>query len=250
MRRAVNCLVRQRRTQRTASIEAKWNWRCDELIRHNDDHRHSDGSPIPIGLARPEATKWRGDSGKPQRPLRSAAARIEVTEAKTVVVDRQVRQDPKGGNDDVQVNYVTKVFQVGPAVDVTPFVMEDGRSIPGHHQRQSDRVCWLRRTETLGQRDRQGNQSPPLTAVCLSPGFVSAWRMPRPRFGTDRRSSWAALFRAMCPIPTPRCPCLATFPLLGRLFRSDSSSRTNKHLILFVTPTSWTPGSRVHAPEP
>ncbi len=47
-----------------------------------------------------------------------------------------------------------------------------------------------------------------------------------------------------------KVPVLGDIPLLGRLFRSESSSNEKKHLVIFVTPTIIDPaGNRVHTPD-
>jgi general secretion pathway protein D len=47
-----------------------------------------------------------------------------------------------------------------------------------------------------------------------------------------------------------KVPVLGDVPLLGRLFRSESSVKTKKNLLILVTPTIIDPaGKRVHDPE-
>ena len=47
-----------------------------------------------------------------------------------------------------------------------------------------------------------------------------------------------------------KVPVLGDIPLLGRLFRSESSDSTKKNLVMFVTPTIIDPsGNRVHSPD-
>src|SRR6202008_1590141 len=47
-----------------------------------------------------------------------------------------------------------------------------------------------------------------------------------------------------------KVPFLGDLPLLGRLFRSESSSKTKKNLMIFVTPTIINPdGTRFHSDE-
>jgi general secretion pathway protein D len=47
-----------------------------------------------------------------------------------------------------------------------------------------------------------------------------------------------------------KVPVLGDIPLVGRLFRSETSDSTKKNLIIFVTPTIIDPaGNRVHAPD-
>jgi type II secretory pathway component GspD/PulD (secretin) len=47
-----------------------------------------------------------------------------------------------------------------------------------------------------------------------------------------------------------KVPVLGDVPLLGRLFRSESSTSNKKNLVIFVTPTIIDPsGNRVHTPD-
>jgi len=47
-----------------------------------------------------------------------------------------------------------------------------------------------------------------------------------------------------------KVPVLGDIPLLGRLFRSETSDSTKKNLVIFVTPTIIDPaGNRVHSPD-
>ncbi|HEX4644764.1 MAG TPA: type II and III secretion system protein, partial [Verrucomicrobiae bacterium] len=47
-----------------------------------------------------------------------------------------------------------------------------------------------------------------------------------------------------------KVPVLGDVPFLGRLFRSESMTKTKKNLIIFVTPTNINPdGSRYHSDD-
>ena len=47
-----------------------------------------------------------------------------------------------------------------------------------------------------------------------------------------------------------KIPVLGDIPLLGRLFRAESSSAIKKNLVIFVTPTIIDPaGNGVHTPD-
>jgi general secretion pathway protein D len=47
-----------------------------------------------------------------------------------------------------------------------------------------------------------------------------------------------------------KVPVLGDLPLLGRMFRSESSAAAKKNLLIFVTPTIIDPaGNRLHSPE-
>ena len=47
-----------------------------------------------------------------------------------------------------------------------------------------------------------------------------------------------------------KVPMLGDLPLVGRLFRSESSSKTKKNLLIFVTPTIINPdGTRYHSDD-
>jgi type II secretory pathway component GspD/PulD (secretin) len=47
-----------------------------------------------------------------------------------------------------------------------------------------------------------------------------------------------------------KVPVVGDLPLVGQLFRSQSSSTSKKNLLIFVTPTIIDPaGNRVHTPD-
>ena len=47
-----------------------------------------------------------------------------------------------------------------------------------------------------------------------------------------------------------KVPVLGDIPLVGRLFRSETSDSTKKNLVIFVTPTIIDPaGNRIHTPD-
>ena len=47
-----------------------------------------------------------------------------------------------------------------------------------------------------------------------------------------------------------KVPVLGDLPLMGRLFRSETSTKVKKRLLLFLTPTLVDPaGNRVHTPD-
>jgi len=173
--------------------------------------------------------------------LSGRKAKIEVTQPKTVVNELAKStgkpDDPKAGV------YRTEAVSVGPSVEITPHVLADGRSI----QIEID----ARMVEFLGYDD----PGPPNAASDRQPATAVA---PLPRFRVRKATGTASFWDGQTVVmsgfvaretrhPQREVPVLGDIPLLGRLFRSELQSRTNKNLILFVTPTIIDPaGNRVH----
>ena len=184
-------------------------------------------------LAAPSVTTL---SGRP--------AKIEVTQPKEVI--RELVMRPAKRDLEKPDVYKTETVSVGPSVDITPQVMEDGRSI----QIKIDAGL----VEFVGYDDpgpfKPASDGQPMTAV-----------LPLPRFRIRNAASTASLWDGQTVVlsgflsretrnPHDKVPVLGDLPLLGRLFRGDLQTRTNKHLILFVTPTIVdAAGNRVHQPQ-
>lgn len=179
-------------------------------------------------------------------------AQLEVAEPRKVVIGRQITTTSKSDGDGVGVNYLTEDFPVGSSVEVTPRALDDPNSIQIE--------IGAKTTEFVGYDEPTPEQnrikvdgapdSSPLTAV-----------LPLPRFRIREARGNATIWDGQTIVlsgfrsretrdPKVKVPVLGDLPLLGRLFRSDSASKTNKHLLLFVTPTIVDPaGNRVRSQE-
>jgi general secretion pathway protein D len=135
----------------------------------------------------------------------------------------------------------------GPVLDVIPYVSADGYSI------QMSIVPTL--TEFLGYDTENARQFQ--TVI----GSTPTQPTPLPGFRVRQITTSAIVWDGQTVVlggliaenvtkTKDKVPVLGDIPLLGRLFRSESSSSTKKNLVVFVTPTIIDPaGNRVHTPD-
>lgn len=135
----------------------------------------------------------------------------------------------------------------GQVLDVIPYVSADGYTI------QLNIVPTF--TEFLGYDTEVARQFQ--TVV----GNQPVQPTPLPRFRVRQVSTTAIVWDGQTIVlggliaenvtkVREKVPVLGDIPLLGRLFRSESSSSDKKNLMIFVTPTIIDPaGNRVHTPD-
>lgn len=136
----------------------------------------------------------------------------------------------------------------GPVLDVIPYVAADGYSI------ELNLVPTL--TEFLGYDTENSRQFQTVvgTGQTVQP-------TPLPRFRVRQITTSAVVWDGQTIVlgglisenvrkQKDKVPVLGDIPLLGRLFRSESTSTSKKNLVVFVTPTIIDPaGNRVHTPD-
>jgi general secretion pathway protein D len=135
----------------------------------------------------------------------------------------------------------------GQVLDVIPFVSADGYTI------QLNVVPTY--TEFLGYDQDVARQFQ--TVV----GNLPVQATPLPRFRVRQVATSAIVWDGQTVVlggliaenvtkHREKVPVLGDIPLLGRLFRSESSDSTKKNLVIFVTPTIIDPaGNRLHTPD-
>ncbi|MDB6125900.1 MAG: Type and secretion system protein [Pedosphaera sp.] len=148
-------------------------------------------------------------------------------------------------------NYTIEPLPFGPVLDVIPYVSADEYSV------QMTIIPTV--TEFIGY-DNPGQFVPQAAAATASGTSLTA-QLPLPHFRmrqvTTSVTVWDAQTVVLGGLITDsvskvkdKIPLLGDMPLLGRFFRSESSSKTKKNLIIFVTPTIINPdGSRYHTDD-
>ena len=138
----------------------------------------------------------------------------------------------------------TAIVPLGPTLDVIPNVSADGYTI------QMNLIPTL--TEFLGY-DTPGQFS---TQV----GQLQA-PLPLPRFRVRQVTTSAIVWDGQTIVlggliseevqkTKDKVPMLGDLPLIGRLFRSETSFSSKKNLVIFVTPTLIDPaGNRIHTED-
>jgi type II secretory pathway component GspD/PulD (secretin)/tetratricopeptide (TPR) repeat protein len=147
--------------------------------------------------------------------------------------------------------FSTESLPFGPVLDVIPYVSADEYSV------QMTIIPTV--TEFIGY-DNPGQFVP--QALSATPGGTTlVAQLPLPHFRmrqvTTSVTVWDAQTVVLGGLITDsvskvkdKVPLLGDMPLLGRFFRSESSNKTKKNLIIFVTPTIINPdGSRYHTDD-
>ena len=191
-------------------------------------------------------------------------AQIQAVDIQTIVTGNQANTGGNGGgfagvqsgvnspivNQPILIQPQTQPIPFGPTLDVVPYVSADEFSV------QMTIIPTV--TEFIGYDDpgqfvvqaQQAAGSPPITAQLPLPHF-------RVRQVTTSVTVWDSQTLVMGGLITDsvskqkdKVPLLGDMPLFGRLFRSESSSKTKKNLMIFVTPTIVNPdGTRYHSDD-
>ncbi|MEP6663466.1 MAG: type II and III secretion system protein, partial [Verrucomicrobiota bacterium] len=151
------------------------------------------------------------------------------------------------------ITYDTQTLPFGPVLDVLPSVSADGYSI------QMTIIPTI--TEFVGYDDPGAFVPQAQSAAGGNLGIPLQAQLPLPRFRlrqvTTSCNVWdgqtvmlGGLITDNVTKTKDKIPLLGDLPLIGRLFRSETSSTTKRNLMIFVTPTIIDPaGNRVHADE-
>jgi type II secretory pathway component GspD/PulD (secretin)/tetratricopeptide (TPR) repeat protein len=202
--------------------------------------------------------------------LSGRQTQIQVVDMLTIVTGTSLNQTGTGGGGGVvtggdqnqgggaigsTIDYPTEVLPFGPTLDVIPYVSADGYTI------QMTIIPTI--TEFLGY-DDPGQFVPQAQSVSGGAGGVGIpirAQLPLPHFRlrqvTTSAVVWDGQTIALGGLITEdvvklkdKVPMLGDLPLVGRLFRSESSATKKKNLMIFVTPTIVDPaGNRRNSLE-
>jgi len=158
-----------------------------------------------------------------------------------------------GGAVGSQITYTVQAIPFGPVLDVIPYVSADEYSI--------QMTIIPSYTEFIGY-DEPGDFVPQVQSVggnTVSLPVRAQLPLPRLRARQVTTSAivWDGQTIALGGLISEdvkkqrdKVPVLGDIPVLGRLFRSESSLTSKKNLVIFVTPTIIDPsGKRIHDPE-
>jgi Flp pilus assembly secretin CpaC/tetratricopeptide (TPR) repeat protein len=190
---------------------------------------------------------------------------IQVVDLQTIVIGTSLNQTSGGGGGQFgatapgvigsTVNYPTETLPFGPTLDLIPYVSADGYTI------QMTIIPSL--TEFLGY-DDPGQFVPQAQSASSGQGGVAVpitAQLPLPRFRVRQVTTSAIVWDGQTVVlggliaenvtkVKDKIPMLGDLPIVGRLFRSESSQTKKKNLMIFVTPTIIDPaGNRFHSDE-
>jgi general secretion pathway protein D len=195
---------------------------------------------------------------------------IQVTDLQTIVIGTSLNQTASGGVGTVgtvggvaggggvigsQVNYPTETLPFGPTLDVVPYVSADGFTI------QLTLIPSF--VEFLGY-DNPGQFIPQIQSASSGPGGVAqpiTAQLPLPHFRVRQVVTSVIVWDGQTVVlgglmaenvtkMKDKVPVLGDLPVVGRLFRSESSQTQKKNLMIFVTPTIIDPaGNRAHSED-
>jgi general secretion pathway protein D len=199
--------------------------------------------------------------------LSGRQTQIQVVDLQTIVIGTSLNQTAGGGGGvsaigaaapgvvASSVNYPTETLPFGPTLDVIPYVSADGFTI------QLTLIPSL--TEFLGY-DDPGRFVPQAQSVSGGTSGVATplvAQLPLPRFRVRQVTTSAIVWDGQTVVLggliaenvtklKDKVPVLGDLPVIGRLFRSESSESSKKNLMIFVTPTIIDPaGNRAHSED-
>lgn len=198
--------------------------------------------------------------------LSSRQAQIKIVDVRYIVTDldvgqtaagtgqTQFGQQAGGGGIGSTIQPLAEPFELGPVLDVVPYVSADGYTI------QMTIIPTIK--EFVGY-DLENARL--FSAQAQSVGTTAANALtqitPLPIFRLRQVVTTAIVWDGQTVVlgglitenvtkTKDKVPVLGDLPIAGRLFRSESSSTRKKNLLIFVTPTIIDPaGNRVHSEE-
>jgi general secretion pathway protein D len=149
---------------------------------------------------------------------------------------------------------IAETYELGPVLDVVPYVSADGYTIQMTiiptvkefvgYDTENARL-FLTQVQSVG-----GAASNPLIQPTPLPIFRLRQVVTSAIVWDGQTVVLGGLISENVTKTKDKVPLLGDIPLLGRLFRSESSQTRKKNLLVFVTPTIIDPaGNRVHTEE-
>jgi general secretion pathway protein D len=193
---------------------------------------------------------------------------LQVVDLETIVIGTSLNQTGAGGTGALgglggtaggvigsTLNYPTITLPFGPTLDVVPYVSADGYTI------QLTLIPSL--TEFLGY-DNPGAFVPQAQSASSGASGVATplvGTLPLPHFRVRQVTTSAVVWDGQTVVlggliaenvtkVKDKVPVLGDLPVVGRLFRSESSATQKRNLMIFVTPTIIDPaGNREHSED-
>lgn len=198
--------------------------------------------------------------------LSGRQAQIKVVDIRYIVTDLDLNQTSSGGGVNTatgisaggggavgsSVQPIAEPVELGPVLDVIPYVTADGYTI------QLSLIPTLK--EFLGY-DDPGQFLAQIQSVGANPASALVTPTPLPKFRLRQVVTTAIVWDGQTVVlgglisenvtkTMDKVPMLGDLPLIGRLFTSESNNSQKKNLVIFVTPTIIDPsGNRLHSDD-
>ena len=198
--------------------------------------------------------------------LSARQAEIKSVRIRTIVTDLDLNQTAAGGGVQAGVTQTTgggvgstiqpivEQIELGPVLDVIPYVSADGYTI------QMTIIPTIKEFEGYdldtarlfsAQAQSVGNSAaPPLSQITPLPIFRLRQVVTSASVWDGQTVVLGGLLLDETTKFKDKLPILGDLPFIGRLFRSESSQAKKSSLVIFVTPTIIDPaGNRVHSED-
>jgi len=198
--------------------------------------------------------------------LSARQAQIKTVEVRTIVTGLDLSQTAAGGGATglgaattgggvgSTIQPLTQPFELGPVLDVIPYVSADGYTVQmtiiptikefiGYDLESAQ--LFTAQAQSVGN-----NPSQPLQQITPLPIFRLRQVVTSAIVWDGQTVALGGLMTDDSTKVTDKVPLLGDLPWVGRLFRSESNSTRKRNLVIFVTPTIIDPtGSRMHSDE-
>ena len=190
--------------------------------------------------------------------LSGRQAQIKVTDIRTIAIDIEGNQNSNGqvsggagvGNvvqqSQVVIQPITDAYELGPVLDVIPYVLADGYTI------KLDLVPSIR--EFVGYDPQPQIPTIQQANAVYVPMVLPVFRIRQVVTSVNVWDGQTVVLGGLIAEDSQKIkdkvPMLGDLPLVGRLFRSESNSSRKKNLLIFVSPTIIDPaGNKMHTEE-
>ena len=197
-------------------------------------------------------------------------AQIKVVDVKYIVTDLNLNQTSSGGGFGTgggvnigggggaigsTIQPITEPIELGPVLDVVPYVSADGYTvqmtiIPTLKEFVGYDLDTAKLFQAQAQSVGGAAAGSPLTTTTPLPIFRLRQVVTSAIVWDGQTVVLGGLISENVTKTKDKVPMLGDLPLVGRLFRSESSMTSKKNLLIFVTPTIIDPsGNRMHSEE-
>lgn len=196
--------------------------------------------------------------------LSGRQTQVKVVDVRYIVTDLGVGQTAGGGGGGIGggvgvvggfIQPITEPIELGPVLDVVPYVSADGYTI------QMTIIPTIKEFLGYDQETARLFQAQVQSVSAGQVGGALQSTTPLPQFRLRQVITSAIVWDGQTVVlggliaenvtkTKDKVPILGDLPVIGRLFRSEAAATMKKNLLIFVTPTIIDPaGNRIHTDE-